>query len=130
MGGDDDLVGAVLRERVHRGRVGVGVHHLAVGLDAHLAQLRERGLEPVLGRGEREVVVDHVAVPGLVLRADDVEAEPALRRARACTASISARPPTVSLATTSTRLQRSPSLIPGSAGGCAPAAATAAGLRP
>ena len=83
VGGDDDLVVVLLAERVHDGRVGVGVHHLAVGLDAGLAQQRERHLEPVLGGVAHRRVVDHVAVLGLVLRADHVHVDLARRSARA-----------------------------------------------
>src|SRR5919201_4416157 len=70
MGGDDDLVGVVVRDPVHRGLIGIRIHHLAGRVDALLAQLGQRDGEPVLGRCAHELVVDHVAVPRLVLRAD------------------------------------------------------------
>ena len=72
MGGDHDLVVVLLAQRVHHRRVRVGVHHLAVRLDAGLAQQRQRHLEPVLGGVAHVLVVDHVAVLRLVLRADHV----------------------------------------------------------
>ena len=75
MGGDDDLVVVLLAQRVHDRGVGIGVHQLAARLDARLAQQRERHLEPVLGGVAHVVVVDHVAVLGLVLRADHVHVD-------------------------------------------------------
>ena len=80
VGGDDDLVVVVLAQGVHGRGVGVRVHHLAVRLDAGLAQQRERHLEPVLGRLAHHRVVDHVAVLGLVLRADHVHVDLVARR--------------------------------------------------
>src|SRR4051794_22292820 len=62
----------MLAERVHDGRVRVGVHHLAVRLDAGLAQERQRQFQAVLGGVAHVLVVDHVAVLRLVLRADHV----------------------------------------------------------
>ena len=94
MGRDDDLVVVLLAERVHHGRVRIGVHHLAVGLDARLAQQRERHLEPVLGRVAHVLVVDHVAVLRLVLRADHVDLDlVALGAALAPRRSAACRPP-------------------------------------
>ena len=72
---DDDLVVVLVTEGVHDGGVGVGVHHLAVRLDARLAQQRERDLEAVLGGVAHHRVVDDVAVLRLVLRADDVDVD-------------------------------------------------------
>ncbi len=70
--GDDDLVVVLVAERVHDRGVRVWVHHLAVGLDAGLAEQRDRHLHAVLGGVAHHRVVDHVAVLRLVLGADDV----------------------------------------------------------
>src|SRR3954462_12701954 len=67
-----------LGNAVHRGLVGIGVHDLATGVDALVAQLAERDLEAILGRPAHELVVDHVAVPGLVLGADHDDVDRAL----------------------------------------------------
>src|SRR3954451_17658054 len=81
VGGDDDLVVGLLAQRVHRGRVGVGVHHLAIRLHTDLLELGEGHLEPVLGRVADGVLVDHVAGLGLVLGRDHVDADGSLVRA-------------------------------------------------
>src|SRR5919106_1817432 len=75
VGRDDDLVVVLLSQGVHDRGVGVGVHHLAVRLDARLVQQRQRHPEPVLGRLVHHRVVDHVAVLGLVLGADHVHVD-------------------------------------------------------
>jgi hypothetical protein len=78
MGGDDDLVVVAVAERVHDGRVGIGVHQLARGLDAGLLELREGQLEAVERRVGDRLVVDHVAVLRHVLGADHVHRDRAL----------------------------------------------------
>src|SRR5439155_25570276 len=69
VGRDDDDVGPVMVEGVHRGVERIGVHDLPVRLDADLAQLRERGRETVLRGVADRLVVHDVAGLRLVLRA-------------------------------------------------------------
>ena len=70
VGRDDDLVRLEDLAGVHRGRVGIRVHHLAGGLDVLVGELGDGELQPVLGRLAHRAVVDHVAVLGLVLGSD------------------------------------------------------------
>ena len=73
-GGDDDLVGRVLGDGVHRGRVRVGVADLADDVDALLAHDRAREVDAHLRGVEHGVVVDDVAVPRPRARHADDEA--------------------------------------------------------
>ena len=69
---DEDLVGLVLGDRVHRGGVGVGVADLADGVDALLAQDLAREVDAHLRGVEDGVVEDDVAVARVGARdADD-----------------------------------------------------------
>src|SRR3954447_11637155 len=79
---DDDLVVIGSPELVHDGRVRVGVLDRAVRMDAGLAQARERRLQAVLRRPARLFAVLDPAGPWLVLRADHVDLDRPLRRAR------------------------------------------------
>ena len=101
VGRDDDLVGVVLGDRVHRGGVGVGVADLADGLDALLAHDLAREVDPHLRGVEHGLVVDDVALARV--RARDADDDARCRRSAAAFSLMrasSGAPPRVSLATT------------------------------
>ncbi len=79
-------------DRVHGRRVGVGVAELADRLEARVAQRGERDAQAVADRLVHRVLVDHVAVPRLVARADHVHGRRAAPSAWSLTASIRALP--------------------------------------
>src|SRR5207248_2798601 len=80
---DDDLVRPLLEldERVPDSRDRIGLDDEARGGDALRAQRLERPLQPAPGRGAAGVLVDDVALAGLVDRADDRDPERPLRAA-------------------------------------------------
>ncbi len=82
-GRDDDLVGMVLGDGVHRGGVGIGVADVADRVDALVAQEAAGQVDAHLRRVEDEVVVDDVAVLGLVARHADDDAGALAAGARA-----------------------------------------------
>jgi hypothetical protein len=71
-GRDDQLVDALVGDRLHHGRERVGMRDLAVDVETFAAQQRDRAEQPALGL--------LVAARALALRRDDQEARRALLR--------------------------------------------------
>ena len=96
---DDDQVGVVLGDRVHRRGVRVGIADLADRFDAHLAQHRARQVDANLRGVVGRVDVDDVAVArDLARHAEHDAGSPLAASSRARSSSF--WPPSVSLATT------------------------------
>ena len=101
VGGDDDLVGAPLAHRVLQREVGIGVHHLAARLDAHLVQALRGSARAARGRPSARCRRRSRTRAAAVFCGHTTVQRIGPRAARRSIASISFWPPTVSLATTS-----------------------------